>query len=87
MSTDYQTRAKQYDLATPEEIRAALAKPDTVLLDVRNETEVAEQGKLDRSIQTTCTAEDCVALRAGPEDYVKDKNATIVIHCRSGRRK
>ena len=82
----YETRAAQFDFAKPEEIQTLLRDPNTVLLDVRSESERDTQGKFDRSRHTTCTATECESLRVNPETIVPDKAANMVLHCRSGRR-
>lgn len=59
---------------------AALAEPHVVLIDVRTSEEVA-QGALPGAahIQHTQISQNIASL-------VEDKNATIVLYCRSGRR-
>ena len=88
----WEDRAKEFGFATKEEIKAALALPDTVVLDVRTPEEIAQSaGTVHPAtsanwVQTNCTADDCAHLRASPSMFVSDKNATVVIYCRSGRR-
>ena len=88
----WEDRAKEFGFATKEEIKAALALPVTMVLDVRTPEEIAASGGTVHPatpanwVQTNCTADDCADLRASPSMFVPDKNATIVIYCRSGRR-
>jgi rhodanese-related sulfurtransferase len=94
---DYETRAKQFDFASGEAIRAALAQSGTIVLDVRTQEEIAHDGSLKDQTrfpglmykQSDCTAEDCEKLRLSPGDvipYVTSSTAAIVMHCKSGRR-
>lgn len=94
---DYETRAKQFDIASDEAIRAALQQSDTIILDVRTQEEIAQDGSLKEQTsfpdltykQSNCTAEDCEKLRLSPQDVIPNittGTATIVMHCRSGRR-
>jgi len=88
----YDERAREYGFARKEEVKEALANPETVVLDVRTPEEIVEAGsKVYPStpanwVQTNCNAEDCADLRATPTKFVADKTAPIVIYCRSGRR-
>jgi rhodanese-related sulfurtransferase len=86
---DYESRVRQFGLASPDEIKASLAKPDTFVLDVRTTEEIATMGQLGFRdvVQTECTPEDCPQLSLNPEKIIPDKmTANIVIYCRSGRR-
>lgn len=94
---DYDTRAKQFDFASDEAIRAALEQPGTIVLDVRTQEEITHDGSLKDQTrypdltykQSDCTAEDCEKLRLSPEDVIPNvttNTSTIVMHCRSGRR-
>merc|ERR1712076_195237 len=77
------------DFASPEDIKAALAdQVHTQVLDVRSEEEIAESGKLDHPNwkTTRCTPVGCDALTANPAEFVPNKEDTIVIYCKSGRR-
>lgn len=92
-TTDYEKRAKEYGFASPKEIKAALVNPEAYVLDVRSPDEIAQYGKLGQqnTIQaqwktTSCTAFECPALSLDPTQFVPNKDATIVIYCRSGRR-
>jgi rhodanese-related sulfurtransferase len=94
---DYDSRAKQFDFASDEAIRAALEQPGTIVLDVRTQEEIAQSGSLEDQTrfpdvtykQSDCTAEDCEKLRLSPEDVIPNlatNTAAIVMYCRSGRR-
>jgi len=92
----YEERAQEYGFADKQAVREALAHPETVVLDVRTQEEIAAGGTHNNKVhpatkanwvQTDCTADDCPHLRESPAKFVSDnKNATIVIYCRSGRR-
>lgn len=94
---DFETRAKQFDFASDEAIRAALEQPGTIVLDVRTKEEIDSDGSLKDQTrfpdltykQSDCTVEDCEKLRLSPEDVIPNittNTAIIVMHCRSGRR-
>jgi len=91
MSTapDYEERAKNYGFAPQLDVLAALGRSDTVVLDVRREDEIAETGKIPATNwkQTACTPDACPHLAADPTQFGgPNKDAPIVIYCRSGRR-
>jgi phage shock protein E len=88
MPADYQMRADEYGFASPEEIKIALSRDETHVLDVRTLDEIAAAGRLQHTnwTQTGCTPSECPDLSAAPENFVQDKDATVVIYCRSGRR-
>ena len=90
LPADYEERAKMNNMASPKEIVEALKQEGTVVLDVRTDEEIAE-AKLDtpENVQwskTGCSRTECPALETDPSQFVKDKNATIVIYCKSGAR-
>jgi len=89
MPPDYHMRAEQFGFASPNDIKDALNAADTQVLDVRNTDEIAAAGRFDHVNykQTNgCTPSECPALSAAPQDFCPDKEATVVIYCRSGRR-
>jgi phage shock protein E len=88
MPADYQARAEEFGFASPEEIKIALSRDETFVLDVRTLDEIADAGRLQHPkwAQTGCTPSECPELSANPEKFVPNKDATVVIHCRSGRR-
>lgn len=88
MQKDYQMRAEQFGFASPEKIMKALSNNETHVLDVRTPDEIAEAGRLEHPnwIQTGCTPFECAQLSAAPEEFVQNKDATVVIYCRTGRR-
>jgi phage shock protein E len=85
---DYQTRAEEFGFASPEEIRIALSRDSTDVLDVRTLDEIAAAGRLQHPkwTQIEGTPSECPGLSAAPERFVPNKDATVVIYCRSGRR-
>lgn len=88
MPADYQARAEEFGFASPEEIKMALSKEDTHVLDVRTLDEISATGRLQhvKWTQIDGTPSECPGLNAAPEKFVQNKDATVVIHCRSGRR-
>lgn len=88
LPADYQARAQQYNFASAEEVKQAMAQPDTYVLDVRTPEEITAGAKVEHANwkQTNCTPEDCPALSMNPEEFVPNKDATVVVYCRSGRR-
>jgi phage shock protein E len=94
LPSDYEQRAKQYCFASRDEIKMALLRHDTVLLDVRNIEEIDSDGRVSQydathtCVQTECTPTECKSLSECPEKVLqtKDKSVTIVIYCKSGRR-
>ena len=91
---DYDDRAKQFNFATPDEIRSALQDNNTILLDVRSPGEIEAHGRItkydttNKVVQTTCTPTECVDLAASPQTILgsDEKNVPIVIYCGSGLR-
>ena len=93
MNADYEERSKNYGFASPSDILNALSRTDTVVLDVRSEDEIAASGNVAAHTaaqwkQTGCTPHSCPQLEANPSDLVREdqKEAPVVIYCRSGRR-
>jgi phage shock protein E len=88
MPSDYQTRAEEFGFASPEAIQIALRDERTHVLDVRTHEEIAAAGRLQHTnwIHTGCTPSECPDLSAAPEKFVPNKDDTVVIYCRSGRR-
>lgn len=90
LAPDYEERAQANNFATPKEIVEALAQPGTIVLDVRTEDEIAA-AKLETPsnvewTKTGCSRTECPALEKNAAEFVKDKNATVVIYCASGAR-
>ena len=94
MSPEYEERAKQYGFAPTLDILNALARSDTIVLDVRSEDEIAASGNSISEHtaglwkQTGCTPHSCPKLETNPSDLVGEdqKESPVVIYCRSGRR-
>ena len=89
MSPDYEERAKNYGFASQLDVLAAMDRSDTTVLDVRSEEEIAESGTIKGAgiwRRTTCSASACPKLAIDPTQIVQNKDAPVVIYCRSGRR-
>lgn len=89
MSPDYDERAKNYGFAHQLDVLAALSRDDAVVLDVRTEEEIEETGKIQGAgkwKRTGCTPSACPRLAEDPTQFVDNKEAPVVIYCRSGRR-
>lgn len=76
------------DIAPLDEVKRALSDPSTYVLDVRTPEEIAASGAVHHANwhQVNGTPDSCPELEAHPENYVKDKTATVIVYCRSGRR-
>ena len=91
LPSDWEDRAKANNFATPKEIVAALNQDGTVVLDVRTDDEIA-QGKLEELnenvewTKTGCSRTECPALELDPSKFVKSKDTTVVVYCKSGAR-
>ena len=83
-------------LATPEEIKKALANDDTIILDVRGPEEILETGylktKRGRSyhqwIPLACTRTEAPLLEMTMNSLFRSdkKDTPILVHCKSGKR-
>jgi len=84
----YESRAKEYGLASPDEVKRALADSETYVLDTRTPAEIDASDKVrhDRWVQVNCTPDSCPDLEADPAKLIPSKDATVVLYCRSGRR-
>jgi rhodanese-related sulfurtransferase len=84
--SDYASRAHEFGLATAAEILQAYADPDTIVLDVRSPAEIIDNATIRRAFVTACTVDGCDELEADPAMFVPEKDATVIIYCKSGRR-
>lgn len=72
---------------SPDEVKAAAAEPGAVFLDVRREDELKEARLTSKPfVHAMCSLDDCSELMAKAEQLMPDKNAPVIIFCRSGRR-
>ncbi|KAL3804827.1 hypothetical protein HJC23_006599 [Cyclotella cryptica] len=72
---------------TREEIRTAVDLPGAIILDVRTKDEVAAAPLTKKPYKhASCHLDDPSELLEKAEELMPDKNAPIIIFCRSGRR-
>jgi len=65
------------EIASPDEVKAAAAKPETMILDVRTKEEVAESSLAARDFKhASCHLEECSELMSKAEELFPDKNGT-----------
>ena len=72
---------------TPAQARDMMAKGDTLVVDVRDGTEVAQTGKVAGAVHVS---RGMLEFRADPESPYHDKNfakdKTVILYCASGGR-
>ena len=72
---------------TPTEAREKIAKGNTLVVDVRDGTEVAASGKVAGAVHVS---RGLLEFRADPESHYYDKNfvmdKTVILYCASGLR-
>ena len=74
-------------VSTPDEIRMAVDQPGSIILDVRTKEEIAADEFTKKPYKhAKCSLDDCSELIIKAEELMPDKNAPIIIFCRSGRR-
>eukprot|EP00956_Cyclotella_meneghiniana_P009004 scaffold12338_cov57-Cyclotella_meneghiniana.AAC.2 len=72
---------------TPIEIKTAIDQPGAVILDVRTKDEIDAAPFTKKPYKhATCSLDDCSELLERADELMPDKNAPVVIFCRSGRR-
>jgi len=65
------------EIASPDEVKAAANKPDTMILDVRTKEELAESSLSTRDFKhASCHLDDCSELMSKAEELFPDKNGT-----------
>lgn len=73
--------------STPDQVKAAAEEPGAVFLDVRTHSELKESSLTSRPFHhAVCSLDDCSELMAKAEELMSDKNAPVIVFCRSGRR-
>ena len=86
----YEKRAKEFGFASEREIQQALKDPNAYVLDVRNEKEIADSNIVPHRNwrQTACTPDACPLLQKVETcaSLLPDRQAKILVYCRSGRR-
>ena len=72
---------------TPQQTREMMAKGNTLVVDVRDGTEVAQSGKIKGAVHVS---RGLLEFRADPDSPMHDKNfsrdKTVVLYCGSGGR-
>ena len=72
---------------TPDEARTMIAKGNTLVVDVRDGTEVAQSGKAKGAVHVS---RGMLEFRADPDSPAHDKNfakdKTVILYCGSGGR-
>ncbi|MCC8432690.1 rhodanese-like domain-containing protein [Reyranella aquatilis] len=72
---------------TPAEVKALIAKGNTLVLDVRDAAEVANSGKIANAVNVS---RGMLEFRADPQspyhDKAFDKSKTVIVYCASGGR-
>ena len=72
---------------TPAEAREMMAKPNTLVVDVRDGSEVEKSGKVAGAVHVS---RGMLEFRADPESPYHDKNfdkdKTVILYCASGGR-
>src|SRR5580658_932657 len=72
---------------TPAQAKEMIAKGDTLVVDVRDGTEVAQSGKVAGALHVS---RGLLEFRADPEAPTHDKNfakdKTVILYCASGGR-
>jgi phage shock protein E len=95
MLTDYQKRsAENGGFCSPQQVKQALADPNTIVLDTRTPEEIQQDGRVQHQNYKHIpmwTAEACPDLSGNTEAFVPaaaddKKTVPILIYCRSGRR-
>jgi phage shock protein E len=91
--SDYDTRAVTYGFASKEDIVSTSALPTVVFLDVRTQEEIRVDGKLSPTaggasswVACSCTPDAAPELEANATTLLPDKDAPIIVYCKSGRR-
>mmetsp|Transcript_16547 Transcript_16547/g.31343 ORF Transcript_16547/g.31343 Transcript_16547/m.31343 type:complete len:129 (-) Transcript_16547:266-652(-) len=88
---DYDARAQELGFAPKEEIKKivdASKGDDVVFLDVRGESEIAAEpfkGEY-KIVYTPCSRTDASELVQTSKDILPDKEANVIVFCRSGAR-
>jgi len=69
------------DIADPKDVLDLLQKPNAIILDVRSDEEIINDGFLQTSdqipwLQVACTPEDCPLLNVAAQNMIPDKTST-----------
>jgi phage shock protein E len=73
--------------STADEVKAAANAPGVSYLDVRTEAEVKVTSLAPKPFHNvSCLGGDCTELTAKASTLMPDKNAPVIVFCRSGGR-
>ena len=73
--------------STADEVKAAANTPGVSYLDVRTEAEVKVTSLAPKPFHNvSCLGGDCTELTAKASTLMPDKNAPVIVFCRSGGR-
>lgn len=79
MSSDYQKRAAENGFASPDQVREALAHPETIVLDVRSDAEVEATGHLGTPQVVTTHCHYCREFDHIANEKIPKKDGTFAI--------
>jgi len=87
----YEERAQEYGIATKDQLQQVLRRgSDAVVLDVRSLQEIEASGKFQAAdhkwVQAPVTPDSAEELVNSSEVVLPDKEAPVVVYCKSGRR-
>jgi rhodanese-related sulfurtransferase len=89
----YQDRARDFGFATKDQLKQVLDDQEhrAVVLDVRSQDEIRVSGKFEygnntKWVQAACMPNDATELESSSEFLLPDKDAPVVVYCKSGRR-
>mmetsp|Transcript_7917 Transcript_7917/g.16944 ORF Transcript_7917/g.16944 Transcript_7917/m.16944 type:complete len:114 (-) Transcript_7917:244-585(-) len=72
---------------TLDQIKSALKHPEVIILDVRTKEELDEAPLASKPFKhASCHLDDCSELMSKAAELMPNKEAPIIVFCRSGRR-
>lgn len=73
-------------IASKDQVKKAASDPRVVFIDVRSEEEVSIKALRRPYLHAPCVITECRKLEEEGRELVPDKDAPVVVFCRSGRR-